>query len=93
MGLERPLGVRLFHRTTRSLTLTGDRQIVLEHGRRTLAEIQSVTAMLDFDRREIAGRLRVSMPVLFGRLCVAPILFSLADAYLRLVLDLNISDW
>ena len=49
--------------------------------------------MLDFDRREIAGRLRVSMPVLFGRLCVAPILFSLADAYLRLVLDLNISDW
>ncbi|MBE7197113.1 MAG: LysR family transcriptional regulator [Parafilimonas terrae] len=90
--LERRLGVRLFHRTTRSLALTEEGQTVFEHGKRALAEIQSATAMLESGRRDIAGRLRVSMPVLFGRLCVAPILIRLADAHPRLELDLNFSD-
>ncbi|SFL88057.1 LysR family transcriptional regulator [Methylobacterium pseudosasicola] len=90
--LEHRLGVRLFHRTTRSLALTDDGQIVFEHGKRALAEVQSVTALLDSGRRAIAGRLRVSMPVLFGRLRIAPILIRLADAHPTLELDLNFSD-
>lgn len=90
--LERQLGVRLFHRTTRSLTLTEEGQTVFEHGRRALAEIQGAAVMLESGRREIAGRLRVSMPVLFGRKCVAPILIRLADAHPRLELDLSLTD-
>lgn len=90
--LERRLGVRLFHRTTRSLALTDDGQAFFEHGRRALAEVQAATAMLDSGRREIAGRLRVSMPVLFGRLRVAPILIGLVDAHPKLELDLNFND-
>jgi len=90
--LERRFGVRLFHRTTRSLALTEEGQTVFEREKRALAEIQNATAMLESGRRDIAGRLRVSMPVLFGRLCVAPILIRLADAHPRLELDLNFSD-
>ena len=90
--LEHRLGVRLFHRTTRSLVLTDDGQTFFEHGRRALAEVQTATALLDSGRRIIAGRLRVSMPVLFGRLRIAPILIRLAEAHPALELDLNFSD-
>ncbi|MET0430803.1 MAG: LysR family transcriptional regulator, partial [Microvirga sp.] len=90
--LERRLGVRLFHRTTRSLALTEDGQILFEHGRRALGEMQVATALLDSGRRDIAGRLRVSMPVLFGRVRIAPILVRLAETHPKLELDLNFSD-
>ena len=79
--LEPRHGVPLFHRTTRSRALTEDGQTVFEHGKRAIGEIDSVTASSESGRREIAGRLRVSMPVLFGRLGVAPILIQLADAH------------
>jgi len=49
-------------------------------------------AMLDSGRQEIAGRLRVSMPVLFGRHCVAPVLTDLARRHPKLELDLDFSD-
>lgn len=90
--LERRLGVRLFHRTTRSLALTEDGLTLFEHARRALGEVQLATALFDSGRHTIAGRLRVSMPVLFGRLRIAPILIRLADAHPKLELDLNFSD-
>jgi DNA-binding transcriptional LysR family regulator len=90
--LERRLGARLFHRTTRSQSLTEDGQIFYERCRRALEELQAGEAMLDSGRREAVGRLRVSMPVLFGRRCVAPILMRLAQRCPRLQLDLNFSD-
>lgn len=90
--LEGRLGVRLFHRTTRSLALTEDGQAFFEHCRRALDEMQAATAMLDSGRREAVGRLRVSMPVLFGRLRVAPILIRLLDAHPKLEIDLNFND-
>lgn len=90
--LEHRLGVRLFHRTTRSLALTEDGQAFFEHCRRVLDEMLAATTMLDSGRREVAGRLRVSMPVLFGRRCVAPILIRLAEEHSKLELDLSFND-
>ena len=90
--LEARLGARLLHRTTRTLVLTEDGQVFFEHCRRGLGELQAGQAMLDAGRREVSGRLRVSMPVLFGRQCVAPVLIRLASAHPRLELDLNFSD-
>lgn len=90
--LESRLGVRLLHRTTRSLTLTEDGQAFFEHCRRALNEIQAARTMLDTGRREAAGRLRVSVPVLFGRQCVAPVLIRLTEDHPKLELDLNFSD-
>ncbi|WP_426236016.1 LysR substrate-binding domain-containing protein [Pararhizobium sp. DWP1-1-3] len=90
--LEDRLGARLFHRTTRSQTLTEDGQAFYERCLRALEELRAGEAMLESGRKEVAGRLRVSMPVLFGRRCVAPILLKLAGEYPKLELDLNFTD-
>jgi DNA-binding transcriptional LysR family regulator len=90
--LEARLGARLFHRTTRSLTLTDEGQAFYERCLRALAEIRAGEAMLDSGRREAVGRLRVSMPVLFGRRCVAPVLLALTRRHPGLDLDLSFND-
>lgn len=90
--LEARLGTRLFHRTTRAQSLTDDGQIYYEHCLRAQAELQAAEAQMASGRHEVAGRLRVSMPVLFGRRCVAPILLELARQHPSLELSLSFSD-
>lgn len=90
--LEARLAVRLFHRTTRSQSLTDDGQVFYEHCSRALETIRAGEAVLESGRRNVSGRLRVSMPVLFGRRCVAPVLAELARQYPDLELDLHFSD-
>lgn len=90
--LEARLATRLFHRTTRVQSLTDDGQIYHEHCLRALAELQAAEDQMESGRHEVAGRLRVSMPVLFGRLCVAPILLNLAQQHPTLELHLSFSD-
>src|ERR1700730_11614079 len=90
--LETRLGTRLFYRTTRSQNLTEDGHAFYERCLRALDEIRMGEAMLDSGRREVVGRLRVSMPVLFGRHCVAPLLTDLARRHPKLELDLDFSD-
>ncbi|MBB6482851.1 LysR family transcriptional regulator [Rhizobium lusitanum] len=90
--LERRLNTRLFHRTTRMQSLTDEGQAFYERCRRALDEIQSGEAMLESGKREVNGRLRISMPVLFGRRCLAPLLLELARMHPKLELDLSFSD-
>ncbi len=90
--LEARLGVRLFHRTTRSQSLSEDGQIYYERCLRALAELRTAEAMLESGRKQVTGRLRVTMPVLFGRYCVAPILLDLARQHPGLELDVSFSD-
>lgn len=90
--LESRLGVRLFHRTTRSQTLTEDGQIFYERCVRALEELRSGQAALESGKRDAVGRLRVSAPVLLGRQCVAPVLARLAGRHPRLELELSMSD-
>ena len=90
--LEDRLGVRLFHRTTRSLGLTDDGQAFYERCQRALAELRAGRALLDSGRKTATGKLRVSMPVLFGRFCVVPVLIRLAAAHPDLGLELNFND-
>ncbi len=90
--LEIRLGVRLFHRTTRRHSLTLEGQMFQERCQRAVAELQAGREMLDAGRTAVIGKLRVSMPVLFGRLCVAPALLRLAVGHPALQLDLSFSD-
>lgn len=90
--LEARLATRLFHRTTRIQSLSDDGQIYYEHCLRALAELQTAEAQMESGRHEVAGRLRVSMPVLFGRHCVAPVLLNLARQHPLLELNLSFSD-
>ena len=90
--LEQRLGTRLFHRTTRNQTLTEDGQAFYERCVRALAEIEAAEATLDSGRRAPTGRLRVSVPVLFGRHCVAPVLLDLAHRHPQLQLEISFTD-
>ncbi|MCY1047292.1 LysR family transcriptional regulator [Corallococcus sp. bb12-1] len=90
--MEERLGVRLFHRTTRSQSLTHDGQVFYERCLRALEELRAGEALLESGKQEAAGRLRVSVPVLYGRRCVAPILMKLARAHPKLEVDMSFSD-
>jgi DNA-binding transcriptional LysR family regulator len=90
--LERRLDVRLFHRTTRTQSLTEEGQAFYERCRRALTEVQSAEAMLESGRREVTGRLRISMASLFGRRCAAPVLVELVRQHPRLELDFSFGD-
>ncbi len=90
--LEQRLRVRLFHRTTRRQSLTEEGQAFYEHCLRVLSELDAAEAVLDGGRRAPRGKLRVSVPVLFGRHCVAPVLFRLARAHPELTVEMSFSD-
>lgn len=90
--LEQRLGVRLFHRTTRSLSLTDDGALFYERSLRALEEIRTAESLLESGKQQVSGRLRVSMPVLIGRLYIAPVLTELAREHPGLELDLSFSD-
>jgi DNA-binding transcriptional LysR family regulator len=90
--MEERLGVRLFHRTTRSQNLTEAGQSYYERCVRALAELDAGEACIGSGRSEPTGRLRVSVPVLFGRLFVAPLMMELARRYPQLEVDISFSD-
>ena len=69
---EGELGVRLFHRTTRRITLTEDGKQHLASCRQVLAAVDEAEAQLSAGAREASGQLTITAPVLFGQMHVAP---------------------
>ncbi|TIT26210.1 MAG: LysR family transcriptional regulator, partial [Mesorhizobium sp.] len=90
--LEERLGVRLINRTTRRQSLTDFGRAYYERCRLVIAEAEAADALAADQLSEPRGKLRVIMPVHFGRRCVAPILLELAQQYPSLELDLSFSD-
>ena len=90
--LEERLGVRLINRTTRRQSLTDFGRTYHDRCRVVLAEVEAADALAADQLSEPRGRLRVTMPALLGRRCVAPILLELAQQYPALELDLSFSD-
>ncbi|TIP24377.1 MAG: LysR family transcriptional regulator [Mesorhizobium sp.] len=90
--LEERLGVRLINRTTRRQNLTDFGRAYYERCRMVLAEAEAADALAADQLSEPRGKLRVIMPVHFGRRCVAPILLELAQRYPALELDLSFGD-
>jgi DNA-binding transcriptional LysR family regulator len=91
-SLEERLGMRLISRTTRRQSLTEFGRAYYERCRVVLAEAEAADALAADQRIEPRGRLRVAMPVHFGRRCVAPVLLAFARRYPALELDLSFSD-
>lgn len=72
--LERNLGVRLFQRSTRKLTLTEAGERFLQAIRGNLEELQASIASVATDRGEPAGVLKVSLGLTFGVDYIVPLL-------------------
>ncbi|QOG22831.1 MULTISPECIES: LysR family transcriptional regulator [Bradyrhizobium] len=90
--LEERLGTRLLNRTTRRQSLTEAGQAYYERCRAVLSEAEAADAAVANDLSEPRGRLRVTMPALLGRHCIAPLLMKLARKYPHLELDLSFGD-
>lgn len=69
--LEDHLGTRLFVRTTRSLRLTESGERFLGDARRILAELVEAEQAAIGSHRTVSGELRITAPVMFGRIYVA----------------------
>ncbi|WP_242167294.1 MULTISPECIES: LysR family transcriptional regulator [unclassified Pseudomonas] len=87
---EARLGVRLFHRSTRSITLTSEGALFLERSRRILAEVEAAEQELTEASATPRGKLRVSLPQVRGLLM--PVLSDFMRAYPDIELDLDFSD-
>jgi LysR family transcriptional regulator for bpeEF and oprC len=90
--LEAQLGVRLFHRTTRRVTLTDDGQRLFERCQRVVAELEQLRDEASGAREAPSGTLRIDMPVALGRIVMLPILARLADRHPQLAIDARFSD-
>lgn len=71
-GFEAQLGVRLFNRTTRRISLTEEGRRHLESCRQLLAALADAESALSADAAEPAGQLTITAPMLFGQMHVAP---------------------
>lgn len=90
--LEHRLGACLIHRTTRRHSLTDFGRAYYERCKLVLAEVEAADALALDQLATARGRLRVTLPVLFGRHCVAPILLRLAEQHQQLELELSFND-
>jgi DNA-binding transcriptional LysR family regulator len=90
--LEARLGTRLCQRTTRVLSLTEDGLSFYERCTRALSELEQAELALESGRAEPAGKVRVTVPVVIGRRCVAPVLFDVARQHPALVLEVSFTD-
>jgi len=97
LQLERHLGVRLFHRTTRSMALTEEGQRLLEAVRPSLAGLQQALAAVRQIHERVAGPLRIVGP----RTLLQGVIGPVVDEYCRLypevqpdvLLDDQIGNW
>lgn len=88
--LEERLNVRLFHRSTRTITLTPEGTLFLERCRRIFCEVEAAELELSQTQGAPRGKLRVSLP-LVGMLMM-PTLTAFMRAWPEIELDLDFTD-
>lgn len=92
-SLEERLGVKLFHRTTRRLSLTADGEAYYATCATALDDIASIETTLASRTAMPSGRLRIDLPSVYGRKVVLPVLLRLAQEYPALHLTTTFSDY
>jgi DNA-binding transcriptional LysR family regulator len=90
--LEARLGVRMLHRTTRRLSLTAEGEIFYARCRELLASLDEAEAEATAGRGEAVGELKVSAPVSFGLLHLAPLWGDFLAKHPAVSLELTLSD-
>jgi len=90
-ALERRLGVKLMHRSTRHLGLTEQGSVFLDQCRKLLTDLAAAEDLMSAGRHMATGHLRVTAPAGFGRKHVAPHApaFLAANAQVQMSFDLT----
>ncbi|CAI2512158.1 D-malate degradation protein R [Serratia ficaria] len=90
--LEEDVGVRLLHRTTRSVQLTEDGRAFHSRARDLLAEVDGLQSMFAGDRVALRGRLRVDLPTEVARTTIVPALPDFMADHPGLELEMSSTD-
>lgn len=90
--LEKSLGTRLLHRTTRRIALTQDGAEYLRQAERIISELEKIEAPVSRRDEEPQGILKVTMPASFGRQNIAPVMPKFLKRYPEVRLNLVMTD-
>lgn len=90
--LEEHFGLKLFTRTTRSLTLTPEGRDLYDRALRILREVEEIDQAAVASRAEPSGTLKITAPVPIGLNILAPALPRFRERYPKLLIDLRLSD-
>jgi DNA-binding transcriptional LysR family regulator len=90
--LEKRLGVALFHRSTRKVTLTDQGQQYLDRTRLLIEELDDADNEMTNSSHRVSGLVRISVASTFGRLHVLPLVPELLARNPGLSVDLVLSD-
>lgn len=90
--LEKKLGTKLLHRTTRSLTPTPEGQRYFDGWISILDEIESLEQGVVVGSVQVSGNLNIHLPAAFGRRHVIPLLLGLTKRYPKLDLAVDFSE-
>lgn len=90
--LEAHLGVRLFHRSTRRIALTDEGRRYLADSRQILGALAEADAGMRAELSAPAGLLRITTPVQFGQMYVAPALNRLVAQHASIRVELILLD-
>lgn len=91
-ALEEELGVRLLHRTTRSVSLTVEGEAFLPYATAMLEAEEGAKGELGRTPSQVTGHLKVSAPTVFGQTVIVPLLAPLLSTHPDLRIDLDLSD-
>ncbi len=91
-SLEAHLSVRLFQRSTRSLTLTEDGRDLLNHAKVVIEAVDEAEAAIGKRRSSPSGLVRLGAPTVFGRTYIVPHLSMLLERYPDITVELVTSD-
>lgn len=90
--MEQRIGVRLVNRTTRTLSLTSEGELYLEHASRILEAMRDMEEQLRASRDAPQGLLRVNATLGFGRTTIAPLVSKFAGHYPHVEVQLQLTD-
>lgn len=91
-SLEGELGVRLFHRTTRSVSLTAEGETFLPFATTLLEASEGARISLKSYAGTASGVLKVTAPTVFGQSVIMPLIPALLAEHPALRVDLTLSD-
>lgn len=91
-ALESRLSTKLLHRTTRKVSITEVGTIYYQHCRQALDELENAEYAISDLQNKPTGKLKITAPVTYGELTIAPLINNFIARYPELNVELQLSN-
>ena len=91
-ALETRLAIKLFHRTTRKVSVTEAGQTYFQHCRQVLESLDEAERTITNLHSAPRGKLRITAPVIYGEMTIAPLINDFVLRYPELEVELNLTN-